>query len=369
MNLKKMLILTLPPPYGGGEIRALLLRNHFIEKNDFLIIESKAKYRNKSTQGKISIQNLFFGIKSLYSILFFLLKKKPKLVYISLPKSIVPLIRTSFIILFCKIIKAKVIGELAGSCFYFLQKSKIQKLIGLFFLRKMDSIRFLSKSIQENHIKYKFKNAVYFDNGVNIPKENICVDEKILNHSKLNLIFIGALNRNKGIDILIEAAKHCKDSSLNVFFNIVGEWSDFTLKTEMEAYIEKHNLSENIKFHGLIKDESEKWKLYKSSALKILPSKNEGQPITLIEAMACGLGIISTNIGAIPETIEHMKNGIIIKSITSIEVFKAIEIYYNNREFLKTIALNNIETYKSRFTIEAYLQNCENWFNQDLDLK
>ncbi len=60
---KKLLILSVPPPYGGGEIRAKLMADYFSAYDDFIIVENSNNSKNKSNKGKLLISNVFINIK------------------------------------------------------------------------------------------------------------------------------------------------------------------------------------------------------------------------------------------------------------------------------------------------------------------
>lgn len=93
-------------------------------------------------------------------------------------------------------------------------------------------------------------------------------------------------------------------------------------------------------------------KYYRSFDLYVLPSRNEAFGLVIIEAMACGTPVITTNSGAQQEIITHEKNGIIINPNKD-ELAKAIENLYNDKELYIKIAREGLETVKKRFTIKT----------------
>jgi len=84
-------------------------------------------------------------------------------------------------------------------------------------------------------------------------------------------------------------------------------------------FLEKHTIKQSIKkykfeqiFH-IIPYVEDAAKLLKAFDIFVLPSQKEGFPYALLEAMHAGLPIVATNVGAVPEMIEHKKNGLVIK--------------------------------------------------------
>jgi glycosyltransferase involved in cell wall biosynthesis len=134
-------------------------------------------------------------------------------------------------------------------------------------------------------------------------------------------IFVTVANfyKTKGIDILIEAVRllpgEIKDKSL---FAIIGDGSEFE---NCKLKIEKLKLSPYIKLLGKILDAKQYLKAFDGF---ILPSRKEGFPFTMLEAMQAGLPIIATNVGGIPEALGD-DAGILIKPEDPKALGEAIE--------------------------------------------
>ena len=83
-------------------------------------------------------------------------------------------------------------------------------------------------------------------------------------------------------------------------------------KVTLEKTIEKYGLTHNVKFAGSVPN-VEVYKHLAEANIAILMSRNEGLPLSLIEALRCGLAGVSTRIAAIPEVIIDGYNGILIE--------------------------------------------------------
>lgn len=112
-----------------------------------------------------------------------------------------------------------------------------------------------------------------------------------------NFLFMGRLGKRKGVFDIFEAAKSvCGDVVINLYGD--GE-------------IDKSLAPENVKIHGWVSGE-EKDKILRNSDVLLLPSYNEGLPISILEAMSYGMPIISTPVGGIVEAVENNVNGFIV---------------------------------------------------------
>ena len=117
-----------------------------------------------------------------------------------------------------------------------------------------------------------------------------------------DLIFVGRLESNKGINLFIEAVKQ-----LNVKALIVG---DGPLKGSIKLKIEKWKLK--IDVYGWAKDSKEIAELLNKSKVLVMPSYNEGGPRVVVEAMACGVPVLATPVGIVPDLLKNGSGGEII---------------------------------------------------------
>lgn len=354
-----LLILNVPPPYGGGEIRANLLYNYFKRKNNYHILAIRNHKRNKKSQGKLSNQNIIHNINYIKSSLSYIIKYKPSTVYISIPKSFLPLIKIIPLLFLKYIYNYRLHGELAGSHFYFLNSNFIFSFIGKSILRNFTSIRVLGKKTKADLAQHNIRNTHVMDNGIKVPiKDNKC--RIFLPQKEINLLYVGAINKSKGIFTLYEIAKLLKHNNINFNFDILGEWSNYNDKKLFSELILSKNLHNNFSFHGVITGD-EKWKFYDNADLFIFPSYNEGQPLTILEALAHGLPIISSDVGLIPETISDGINGFIVTDQKANSYFDYIIKLIMNKTLYHEISHNNIILFKNRFTHTTYLNNFELW--------
>ena len=106
-----------------------------------------------------------------------------------------------------------------------------------------------------------------------------------------------------GIDTLIESAKIAVKKNPRLFFLVVGKGPDFG---KVKEKIEQLGMQENFRLTGFISDEVLPF-YYNVADFFVLPSKSgEGLPLVALEAMACGVPVIATNVGG---TSEVMKEG------------------------------------------------------------
>ena len=148
--------------------------------------------------------------------------------------------------------------------------------------------------------------------------------------------------QKKGQDILIKALKQCKAKGMNFVCRFVGGVYKYDMNSfeYLKQLITDSDLTEEVSFLGNRDDVPE---LLAQADLFVLPSRYEGLPISLLEAMAAKLPVIASNISGSSELIEHEKNGLLFESENDTDLSEKILFLYNNREEIKRLAQNGYE--------------------------
>ena len=169
---------------------------------------------------------------------------------------------------------------------------------------------------------------------------------KPLNFSKEKnrIIFVGRLEKEKNLFNLIEAI-----ATLSVKLVIIGNGS---LKEKLKNFAKEKNAK--VEFKENIPNEKLPEELNKSEIF-ILPSFYEGCPKSLLEAMACGLPCISTNVEGIRSIIKHKENGYLCEPDAK-SIKKAILEVLNDKNLKEKISQNARKTISEKFSLEKILE-------------
>lgn len=154
---------------------------------------------------------------------------------------------------------------------------------------------------------------------------------------------VARLSRNKGTDLLFRAAREMQGRAE---FFLVGS-PDAGFREELSSY----GGLDNFHLLGPV-DNRDLPRFYNFIDCFVLPTLFENFPITVLESMACGLPVISTCVGGIPEMVENGKNGILISPGDVKELINAIEYVEAYRQRAHEMGLNAIATVKENFTME-----------------
>ncbi|VVB53036.1 Glycosyltransferase Gtf1 [uncultured archaeon] len=141
------------------------------------------------------------------------------------------------------------------------------------------------------------------------------------------IITVSRLIERKGIHHLIDAAPKVLKENPDTEFVIIGEGD---LEQNLKEQVKMLGIEKNIKFMGYMPHEKLP-EIYANSSVFVLPSQNEGMSNTIMEAMAAGLPVITTETGGSKELIKDGINGKIIKQNNSQEIADAIISYAQDK--------------------------------------
>jgi len=141
-------------------------------------------------------------------------------------------------------------------------------------------------------------------------------------------LYAGRLNKIKGIDVLLEAFDQYSQKNKWCTLTIIG---DGPLNQSLQN---KYKLNFQIIFLGR-KNPEEMPNIYRNHDIFILPSLNEGMSNTILEAMASGLPIITTDTGGNKQLIKN--NGLIIPKNDITALKQAFEKFYDNHQLINSM--------------------------------
>jgi glycosyltransferase involved in cell wall biosynthesis len=107
-----------------------------------------------------------------------------------------------------------------------------------------------------------------------------------------DIVTVGRLIKHKNVDMLVRAVALLKLERPNLRVMVIGDGPE---RTALEQLAVKLGVSENVKFTGYVANDQEKFSLMKASRLCALPSTREGFGIAALEAMACGLPVVTVD--------------------------------------------------------------------------
>ncbi len=168
------------------------------------------------------------------------------------------------------------------------------------------------------------------------------------NKNAKNILMLGRLGKRKGVYDLITSIKEIDNKiDKDIKFYLCGDGE----VEEVNTLINTLGLSHRIAHIGWI-DSELKNKFMSNTMINILPSYNEGLPMTILETMAYGIPNISTNIASIPEVIDNKTTGLLIKpgdtNMLSENMLRLIE----NKDLRASISCESYHIISQQFSLD-----------------
>ena len=206
---------------------------------------------------------------------------------------------------------------------FFNQSNAMRKKMFRGFIRTADMIVCLSSSWRQ-----------YFTDNFSPRKIEIVpniIDYSIILKSdiqrdKIVFLFLGLIGDRKGIFDVIEVINQNRHAFADKMELIIGGNGE---TDKLQQLIEKYRIGKIIRFVGWVQQET-KIRYLQDSDVYILPSYSEGLPVSVLEAMAYGKPVISTNVGGIPEIVKHKENGFLIQPGNLAEIHQSMQYFMDN---------------------------------------
>lgn len=171
---------------------------------------------------------------------------------------------------------------------------------------------------------------------------------------KSSFVFIGRLLKDKGIFELIEAIKMIKKTSNDCHFYICGsldESNPNSLSKDQLAKLIDKNLFAYVSHVNNVAD------FLKDKEVFILPSYREGTPRAVLEAMAMGMPIITTDVPGCRETTKNNINGFIIPPKNSNALYEKILTFIEHSDLISKMGNQSLQVAKEKYDVEKVNQS------------
>lgn len=342
-------------------IKVLMVGNHSSNKGGMTSVINQILQHNWKDEGimigfiptfypgnKI-VKTLFF-CKAYCQILNKIILNRPDLIYMHMSYK-GSFTRKRYVQKTCKLFGIRVLVHLHGSEFEkWYQESTVKKQKRIRdFLRDVDEMIVLGEKWKTIIQKIEPAcNVKIISNGIAIPHEKVN-----WGNDQINVLFLGVLIQRKGVFDLIMAAKEIKGKKLSrqVHYIIAGTGEE---QDNLCSIVKDTSLNEEIEFVGWI-DGEKKRKVILQSQIMVLPSYNEGLPISILEAASYGMPIIATNVGDISSVVENGVNGYLFDPGDIPTLSKSI-INLCDKTTFEEMSKNSKRIIQEKFSIDVFYE-------------
>lgn len=236
--------------------------------------------------------------------------------------------------------------------------------------RRADLIIAISHNIGElirSHHHLGDRNIHVCPLGIDIP--DVVPSQEIKAGDRLNVLFVGRLEKRKGVETLFRAMPAVIDKIPSVQFNIVG--SDTPTSPEGGSYREyliKHlnpKYHNNVRFIGYVNND-ELNEYYRDCDVFVAPSLYESFGLIYLEAMARGKPVIGCRVGGVPEVVKEGYTGLLVAPGNEKELTDAILTLLLKTELRTSMGKNGRDLVVNELAIKNMVENTYKVYSEQL---
>jgi len=343
-----------PEPVHGMSLANSIVLEHYQSEEGLTVkyhdTTLERGIKNKQEQGRLQIKPLVKGVVNTLQALFYVVKYRKAYFYITPPQSLLGYLRSLPIILLASYCGKRTVIHFHGARFaehYKKASFGFRWLIDC-SLKKVSKVILLGQSIADSHRSViPLSKISVCHNGVPFSDSNDLPAERAVT----NLLFLSNLMKDKGVFDFFDAIEILDAGKFEV--HIAG-----AIESQYQQEIEDRlaMLADKVTYHGVVSG-NKKQQLFENSDIFVLPSYDEGQPLSILEAYAYGCAVVTTDVGGIPDIFKSGTNGELCQINTPSSIANAIFTILNNG--LKNYSMYNRKKAKSDFSELAFFQRID----------
>lgn len=159
-----------------------------------------------------------------------------------------------------------------------------------------------------------------------------------------------ALTKEKGHDVLLRASRELKENKCHFHIFIAG---DGAFESELKRLVTEFHLSEQVTFLGHIQNVTE---YLAGLDVLVMPSSQEGLGTILLEGAFAGCVLVGSNVGGIPEIIQHDETGLLFQVGDSHELATNLRRLISEKSLREKLKANSLQHVKKEFSLENMVQ-------------
>lgn len=360
--METILILgPLPPPYMGPAIATEIILKSKLKERFHLVHLNTGIHKSIATLGTWRLETILLNAWIYGCLKIKIIRHWPDLVLIPISQTTSGFIKDSFYILICRFFRRRVLLQLRGSNFqnWLHGSGRLTQTYVRWILKKTAGMIVLGENLRDLFTDFYPENRIFVvPNGADYSLEPKAKERDIVSG-----LFLSNLHSSKGIEDILDAINYLDRQNEEKKFGleVVGSWCDKQIMESCLLKVKDNKLP--VCFHPP-KIGKLKFEFYAQADIFIFtPREREGHPWAIIEAMAAGLPIISTDQGAISESVLNGVNGFIVEARNPEAIARKLKILIENPELRQKMGKESRRLYEDKFTEDKMVERLANVFN------
>jgi glycosyltransferase involved in cell wall biosynthesis len=353
---KVLFILHLPPPIHGAAVAGSYIKNS-VTINQAL----EAEYINLATNttlsqtGKASFKKVKAFLVLLLSVVTRLSRNQFDVCYITLTAGGPAFYKDFIVVALVKLFRTKIIYHFHNKGVASASKNGITRAMFRFVFKNSKSI-LLSPHLYPDIQQYVKEQDVYYC-PCGIPAQDVFSNKDSLINDKperCTLLFLSNMMYEKGVYVLLDAAKELKGRKLNFECHFIGAWSDIK-ESDFEQKVQENNLAGIVFAHGP-KYGIDKHSFFCKADVFVFPTFYHYETFGLVnlEAMQYKLPVVSTPEGGIPDVVADGKTGFLVPQKDPKALADALEVLIRNPSLRTKMGQEGIKRFETFFTLDHF---------------
>ncbi|MEP7257327.1 MAG: glycosyltransferase family 4 protein [Flavitalea sp.] len=308
-----------------------------VYSNNLLPFKFIPTYSNRSF-----LHRFYFYFRSIVMLIYTLTTDKSVEIVHLHSSSRGSFIRKSLLLMISRLFRKKTILHIHASDFHvFYARAGMLRRCIRFIMTKPDVVICLSQKWKDYFIAhFKIRETVIINNVI----EQVRPKKKtIAMNGRVNFLFLGCIGARKGIFDLLEAL-HQNEEAFKGKYNLVVAGNGEVDK--LQKIIADSHPDGSVSYAGWVNG-AKKTALLQQCDVYVLPSYNEGLPVSVLEALAYGKAIISTNVGGIPEVVRTGYNGWLFQAGDLSALMNIMQEAISNMGRLREYGANSLQISKA----------------------
>lgn len=347
------------PPIGGIAVYyQTLIHSSLDQKVTLFTVETSSQTRQLSDSGSATLAN---GISALHDCWRFtqaVLKRRPQVAHIATAFGL-SFVKHSLCVLIARLLGCRVLlHPHCGFAAIYSNQSDLWKRYFRQVIRLTDGVIGLSAEWQQLETVlpgcrvYPLFNAVNLELYQGIAAQRFAYPRR---EPRLRILYLGYLSQAKGSFDLLDAVKKVSVNCPSIHFDLVGDEAEPGQREQLARKIREDGLERQVTLSPPVFEEK-KLAYFRKADIFIHPSHHEGMPIAILEAMACGLPIIATRVGGIPDLVADGINGLLVAPGSPDQLAEAICSFAEDPQRLQAMGCESYRIAVEHYGIEQHVE-------------
>jgi len=371
---------------GGTEhAMAQLLGSSLARRFRLIHVNSRVRRLNRE-RGHIDVWALVQLATVCLTIVRHTIVGRPRVAYVPIGSNTSGFLRDAVVILLLRLIGRRVIAHYRGSHFahFYRHSSWPMRWLIRLVLRHLERLLVLGEAIKGNFagVYPAGRNIAVVHNGIEMAAAPDAATTEQRRQGPFTILYLGNLSFVKGFVDLIDAYKRLwrrfpdvtllyagEPIAIDEERNVLRAYFDPAVQRRMDASIPEiadfvaNSAAYNARHLGLISGEAKRAAFTRASVY-VLPSYSEGFSMGVLEAMAAGLPIVTTTVGAMPDVVEDGVNGYLVKPGDCEALHERLSMLAQDRPLMTRMGNASRARAESQFDIERVADALADLFNE-----